>query len=150
MIFMLLSPMWGCIHEMEGKFGHEPWPRMCGQINLKFYKKQTKSENHKICHDIIISKVETVVKKIWEGFAYVVKYTPYRSKKLRRRSIDLRSRSDFESKWHANSGLNSKIHILDSFMPNFNYFSDLFDNLIFLQLNNIMWYTLKLSYDCMK
>ena len=53
MILMLLSPMWGCIHEMEGKFGHEPWPRMCGQINLKFYKKQTKSENHKICHDII-------------------------------------------------------------------------------------------------
>ena len=48
---------------MEGKFGHEPWPRMCGQINLKFYKKQTKSENHKICHDIIISKVETVGKK---------------------------------------------------------------------------------------
>ena len=54
------------IHEMEGNFehlSHEPWPRTCGRIVLKLYKKLTKSENHKICHDIMISYVEAKVKK---------------------------------------------------------------------------------------
>jgi hypothetical protein len=31
---------------------------------FKFLKKQTKSENHEICQDVIISYVEAVVKKI--------------------------------------------------------------------------------------
>ena len=51
---------------MEGNFehlSHEPWPLTCGRIVLKLYKKLTKSENHKICHDIMISYVEAKVKK---------------------------------------------------------------------------------------
>ena len=71
MIFTLLRPIWGPIHEMEGNFkylAHEPWPQTCGRIILKFDNKQTKSENHKFCHDIIISYDEAMI-KIWEGFA---------------------------------------------------------------------------------
>jgi len=52
MIFTLLRPIWGPIHEMEGNFkylAHEPWPRTCGRIILKFNKKQMKFENHKFC-----------------------------------------------------------------------------------------------------
>ena len=56
MIFILLSPIWGIVEEFKEKFEHlvhETWPWMCGWIGFKFYKTQTKSENHKICHDII-------------------------------------------------------------------------------------------------
>ena len=56
MIFILLSPIWGIVEEFKEKFEHlvhETWPWMCGRIGFKFYKTQTKSENHKICHDII-------------------------------------------------------------------------------------------------
>jgi len=137
MIFTLLSPMWGRIREIEGNFehlAHEPWPWTCGQIVLKFHKKQTKSKNYKICHDIMISYVEAVVKN-WEGFEQVVTYTPYKLKHLRRRSIELRRRcADFESKWQVNWGLTLKLFVfatynLDSFMPDFGNFLDTFDNL---------------------
>jgi hypothetical protein len=139
MIFMLLSPMWGRIHEMKGYFehhAHKPWPRMCDRIVVKFYKKQTKFENHKFCHDIMISYDETMV-KIWEGFAQVVMYAPYKSKHLWRRSIELRSsRPEFESKWWAILSLSSKLFVyaipnLDSFMPNFGNFLDPFHNFNF-------------------
>jgi len=57
MIFMLLRPMWGLIQELKENFEHlvhETWPWTCGWIIIKFcYKKQTKSENYEICHDII-------------------------------------------------------------------------------------------------
>ena len=64
MIFMLLIPMWGLIQDMKANFEHlvhETWPWTCGQIIFKFYKKQTKSENYKICHNIMISYVEAMV-----------------------------------------------------------------------------------------
>jgi len=51
--------------KMEEKFedvAHESCPRTCGPIILKFYKKATKSKNYKICHDIMISYVEAMVK----------------------------------------------------------------------------------------
>ena len=139
MIFTLLSPMWGRIQKMEENFehlAHEPWLWMCGWTVLKFYKKQMKSENHKICHDIMITYLEAVVKN-WEVFAQVVTYALYKSKHFRRRSIELRrSRSDFEAKWRLNWGLTSKLFVyatdnLDCFMPNFDYFSDPFDNFYF-------------------
>ena len=69
---------------MEGNFehlAHEPWPRTCGRIVLKFYKKQTKIENYKICPGIMISDVEAVV-KIIEGFEQVVTYALYKSEYL--------------------------------------------------------------------
>ena len=56
------------------------------------------SENHKIYLGIMISYVEAVVKN-WEGFTQVVTDASYKSKHLRRRSIELRRiNSDFESK----------------------------------------------------
>ena len=44
------------------------WLRTCGRIVLKL-KKQTKSENHEFCHDVMISYVKVVV-KIWESFEH--------------------------------------------------------------------------------
>ena len=76
MILMLLSPMWGLNREMKENFKHlvhETWPRMCGRITFKFYKKQTNSENHEICQDLMISYVEAVVKN-WECFAQFYMY----------------------------------------------------------------------------
>jgi len=89
--------MLGHIHEMKGNLEHLPhehWPRMSGQIVLKFCKKQMESKNHKICHDIMISYAEAKV-KIWEGFEQVITYTPQKSKHLRKRSKELRSRPEF-------------------------------------------------------
>jgi hypothetical protein len=57
--------MWGRIQEHTRTFEylvHETWPRTYGRIIFKFYKKQTKSENHEICQDVTISYVEAVVK----------------------------------------------------------------------------------------
>ena len=74
MIFMLLSLMWGHIQEQTINFEHlvhETWPRTYGRVVFKFYKKQTKSENHETYQDVMISYVEAVI-KIWEGFAQVV------------------------------------------------------------------------------
>ena len=68
MIFMLFSIMWGRIKEHTTNFEHlvhETWPRTCGRVVFKFYKKQTKSENHETCQDVMISYVEAVI-KIWE------------------------------------------------------------------------------------
>ena len=76
MIFMFLSPIRGVVEEFEGKFKHpvhKTWRRMCGWIDFKFYKTETKSENHEICCDIMISYVETLVIN-WEGFVKVVTY----------------------------------------------------------------------------
>ena len=76
MIFMLFIVMWGRIHEQTTNFEHivhETWPRTCGRVVFKFYKKQTKSENHETCQDVMISYVEAVI-KIWGGFAQVVTY----------------------------------------------------------------------------
>jgi len=97
LIFTLLSPILGHIHEMKGNLEHLPhehWPRMSGQIVLKFCKKQMEYKNHKICHDIMISYAEAKV-KIWEVFEQVITYTPQKSKHLRKRSKELRSRPEF-------------------------------------------------------
>ena len=40
----------------------ETRPRTCGRMVFKFIKKQTKTENHEICQDLMISHVEAVVK----------------------------------------------------------------------------------------
>ena len=76
MIFMLFSIMWGRNQEQTTNFEHlvhETWPRTCGRVVFKLYKKQTKSENHETWEDVMISYVEAVI-KIWEGFAQVVTY----------------------------------------------------------------------------
>ena len=76
MIFMLFSIMWGRIQEQTTNFEHlvhETWPRTCGRVIFKLYKKQTKSENHETCQDVKISYVEAVIKN-WVGFAQVVTY----------------------------------------------------------------------------
>ena len=86
MIFMLFSIMWGRIQEQTTNFEHlvhETWPRTCGRVVFKLYKKQTKSENHETCQDVMISYVEAVI-KIWEGFAQVVTYDACKPKNLRR------------------------------------------------------------------
>ena len=121
------------IHVMKSNVRSYPWngrkfrrsfSRTMTTNILKFYKKQTKSENHKICRGIMISYAVAKVKN-WEGFAQVITYAPYKSKHLRRRSMELwRSRSDFESKWRSNSGLTTKLFVyaidnLDCFMPIF-------------------------------
>ena len=83
---MLLSPIWGIVEEFKEKFEHlvhETLPRMCGWINS--IKKQMKSENHEICHDIVLSYVKTVVKN-WEDFSKVDTYVAYKSKNLQRSS----------------------------------------------------------------
>ena len=116
--------MLGRIHEMKGNFehlAHEHWPRTSGRIVLKFYKKQAKSKNHKICHGIMISYAEAKVKN-WEGLKQVITYTPQKSKNIRRRSKELRSSHlDFMSKWRSNWCMTSKRfvhtkHNLDSFL----------------------------------
>jgi len=64
-----------------------------------------KSENYEICHDNMISYVESVIKN-WEGFAKVVTYVGYETKYLRRSSIDMRRiHLDFESQQRSNWGL---------------------------------------------
>ena len=60
------------------------------RIGFKFYKNQTKSENYEICQDIMISYMEAVIKN-WAGFVKVVTYVAYKTKHLRRSSIDMRS-----------------------------------------------------------
>ena len=67
MIFTLLNPIWGRIHEMEGNFehlAHEPWPQTCGRIILKFHKKQMKSENHDHKRVEAMVKIEKVLHKL--------------------------------------------------------------------------------------
>ena len=64
---MSLSPDWCLMQEMKKNFEHfvqETRPRTCVRMIFKFYKNQTKSENHEICQDVMISYVEAVVKKL--------------------------------------------------------------------------------------
>ena len=79
MIFMVLSVVWGRIEERTRNFEHlvhEIWPWTCGRIVFKFYKMQTKSENHETCRDVMISYVEDVI-NIWEGLVQVITYDAY-------------------------------------------------------------------------
>ena len=46
------------------------------RADFKFYKKQTKSENHEIWQDVKISYVEAMVKN-WQRFAQVVMYVAH-------------------------------------------------------------------------
>jgi len=62
---------------------------------FKIYKKQKKSKNHEICHDVMISYVEVVVKN-WKGSAKVTRVL------LTNRSISkevLESREQFVKIW---------------------------------------------------
>ena len=80
MIVMLLSVVWGRIQERTRNFGHlvhETWPRTCVRSVFKFYKKQTKSENHETCWDVMISYVEAMI-KILEDFVHAVTYDAYK------------------------------------------------------------------------
>ena len=86
MIFMLFSIIWGHIQEHTTNFEHlvhETWPRTCGRVVFKFYKKQTKTENLETCRDVMISYVEAVIKN-WESFAQVVTHDDCKPKNLRR------------------------------------------------------------------
>ena len=65
MIFMLINLVCGLTQQMKRNFEHlvhETRPRTCGRIVLKFYRKQTKSENYEIDYDMMVSYVEAVVK----------------------------------------------------------------------------------------
>jgi hypothetical protein len=48
-------------------------------------KNQMKSTNHDICHGVMLSYMEVVLKN-WEGFTYFVTYNVNKLKQLRRRS----------------------------------------------------------------
>ena len=66
-IFILFNRHWGLIYEIKIKFKHvvkETQPRSRARADFKFYKKQTKSENHEIWQDVKISCVEAMVKKL--------------------------------------------------------------------------------------
>ena len=81
MIVMLLSVVWGRIHERTRNFGHlvhETWSWTCVRSVFKFYKKQTKSENHETCWDIVISYMEAMI-KILEDFVHVIMYDAYKA-----------------------------------------------------------------------
>ena len=81
MIVMLLSVVWGRIQERNRNFGHlihETWPRTYVQSVFKFYKKQTKSGNHKTCWDIVIWYMDAMI-KISEDFMHVIMYDAYKA-----------------------------------------------------------------------
>ena len=83
---MLLSVSWGHIQEQTTNFEplvHETWPRTYGPVVFKLYKKQTLSENHETCRDVMISCVKAVIKS-WQRFVKVVTYDAYKPKNLRR------------------------------------------------------------------
>jgi len=78
-IFILFNRHWGLIYEIKRKFKHvvkETRPRSRARADFKFYKKQTKSENHEIWQDVKISYVEAMVKN-WQHFAQVVTYVAH-------------------------------------------------------------------------
>ena len=77
---MLVSVVRGRIQERTRNFGHlvhETCPRNCVWSVYKFYKKQTKSENHETCWDVVISYVEAMI-KFSEDFMHVVTYDAYK------------------------------------------------------------------------
>ena len=92
MIFHLFSSLWGLTFEMKRNFKHlvhETWSGMCGWMVLIFFEKsKTKSENHKICHDVMVSCMEDMVKN-WEDFTHFFTYDVYKSKHLRGRIVAL-------------------------------------------------------------
>ena len=82
--FMLLSPIWFNVEDLKRKFKYlvrKTFPGTCDRIGFKFYKKQMSYENHDICHDIMISYVDAVIKN-WDSFAKVVTYVGYEIKNL--------------------------------------------------------------------
>ena len=92
MIFLSLSLFWDRIQGQTRNFEHcvrETWAETRGGNVWKFYKKQTKSENHEIHRVVMISYVEAMVKN-WECFGKVDTYAAYKSDHLRRRFWDLR------------------------------------------------------------
>ena len=92
MIFLSLSLFWDRIQGQTRIFEHrvrETWAETRGGKVWKFYKKQTKSENHEIRRVVMISYVEAMVKN-WECFGKVDTYAAYKSDHLRRRIWDLR------------------------------------------------------------
>ena len=104
------------------------WP-----YGFQILKKQTKSRNHEICQDLMISYEEAMV-KIEQVSNKSIMYDIYKSKYLRRRIVALsRIRLDLESKWRSNWGLTSKLFVyvienINWFMRNFGNFLDSFDN----------------------
>ena len=65
LILMLLSPIGVNVEDLKRKFKYlvrKTFPGTCDRIGFKFYKKQMSYENHDICHDIMISYVEIVIK----------------------------------------------------------------------------------------
>lgn len=78
MISMLSSWVWVLIHEMKRMLEHlvqQTRPQTCDQMIFTFFKKQTKFWIHETCHDVMVSYMETMVKK-WDGF-YIVSCTMF-------------------------------------------------------------------------
>ena len=80
MIFMLFSIMWGRIQEQTTNFEHlvhETWPRTCGRIVFKFYKKANevrKSWKLSRCQDIICGGCDKKIEEVSHKF---VTYNAY-------------------------------------------------------------------------
>ena len=71
LIFMLWSPIWVNVEDLKGKLKYlvrKTFPGMCDRIGFKFYKKQTKFENHKICHDIICGDCDKKLRRFCKSF----------------------------------------------------------------------------------
>ena len=130
---MLFGLVWGLTYEMKRNFEHlvqETQLQTCDQMVFKFLKKQTKSENHEIFHNVMVSYMKVVVKN-WKSFAYIyfVMYDVYKSKHLRGRLVALRRiQSDFETKWRLNCGLTTKLFVLVIENIGFGKFLRPFDN----------------------
>ena len=96
-------------------------------------KKQTKSENHEICQDLVISYVEAVVKN-GEGFAQSVMYDVCKPKYLRTKNRSVEKDSvRFGVKVTVELGFDFKTFCIGNrehrlFHVKFWYFLDLFDN----------------------
>ena len=74
MLFMLFSTSYGLFQEQNEIFKHrthETWPWTCHPVVLKFYKTQTKSQNHETCRHVMISYVEPMIKN-WECFVKII------------------------------------------------------------------------------
>ena len=94
-----------------------------------------KSENHEICHDIICGGYGKKLRrfhKSWHMRCLQIEASP---KKFQRVGVKVTGEFGFDFKTFCIGK-----HNLDSFIPNFGYFSDPFDNFkFFMQLNISRW-----------
>jgi len=149
MTFMLLSPTWGRNHEMKRNsehLAHEPWPRSCGRIVLKLYKKQMKFKNHKICYDIISRGEGKKLRRFCTSYhicSLQIETSPVKIHRVEKESFRFHVKVTVELVFGTKLFV-YEIDNFDWFIPNFGYFWEPFCNVNFFQLKNIMWHKLNL------